>query len=88
VEKEWFRIVCIENCESIGNTGRSIRMGESFLINNYEYNYGGKDHLRLEITDRSKIYDGLYTYNALYKKIYFVKLPEWRNIVIDNLLDN
>ena len=83
---EFFKIVCIKNCEEslttkrwwIDNKPRKIKSGEIFTTNNFNFFYLG---------NMTRLYSSDGDYLGLFDNSNFMKLEEYRNTKIEKLLD-
>jgi hypothetical protein len=74
---EEFIIICVLDCVPISGYQSGVKIGEKFIINNYEYNYWGEGdsgYLRLPNL-------------GLLPKSNFKKISDLRDAKIDDLLN-
>jgi len=74
---EEFIIICVLDCVAISGYQSRVKIGEKFIINNYEYNYWGEGdsgYLRLPNL-------------GLLPKSNFKKISDLRDAKIDDLLN-
>jgi hypothetical protein len=74
---EEFIIICVLDCVGISGHQSGVKIGEKFIINNYEYNYWGEGdsgYLRLPNL-------------GLLPKSNFKKISDLRDAKIDDLLN-
>ncbi len=79
--------ICISDCKSIADNPLEIKKGQTFITNKAEFNYSTgnetscfnfkEDLIRLSINN---IIIGLF------KKINFMKIEDWRNNAIEDIM--